>query len=52
MSNIVANVLNKRVVHEFQQYPRWWELITLARELHLPPGHQLDRSGRVDSCPR
>ncbi len=28
MSNIVANVLNKRVVHEFQQYPRWWEPIT------------------------
>ena len=25
MSNIVANVLNKRVVNEFQQYPRWWE---------------------------
>ena len=27
MANIVANVLNKRVVHEFQQYPRWWEPI-------------------------
>jgi len=27
MSNIVANVLNKRVVNEFQQYPRWWEPI-------------------------
>ncbi len=25
MANIVANVLNKVVVNEFQQYPRWWE---------------------------
>ncbi len=27
MANIVANVLNKVVVNEFQQYPRWWEPI-------------------------
>lgn len=25
MSNLVANVLNKVVAAEFQQYPRWWE---------------------------
>ena len=25
MSNVVANVLNKMVVAEFQRYPRWWE---------------------------
>lgn len=28
MANIVANVLNKAVVNEFQTYPRWWEPIT------------------------
>ena len=27
MANIVANVLNKVVVSEFQSYPRWWEPI-------------------------
>lgn len=27
MANIVANVLNKRVVNEFQTYPRWWRPI-------------------------
>jgi len=24
MSNLVANVLNKRVINEFQVYPQWW----------------------------
>ncbi|MEW5870727.1 MAG: hypothetical protein AB1894_15750 [Chloroflexota bacterium] len=24
MSNMVANVLNKRVINEFMQYPHWW----------------------------
>lgn len=28
MAQIVANVLNKRVINLFQQYPRWWEAIT------------------------
>ena len=27
MANIVADLLNKRVVNEFQTYPRWWEPI-------------------------
>jgi hypothetical protein len=27
MSNVVADLLNKRVVNEFQKYPRWWEPI-------------------------
>jgi hypothetical protein len=27
MSNLVANVMNKVVAQEFQQYPRWWEPI-------------------------
>jgi hypothetical protein len=27
MANLVANVLNKRVVNEFAEYPRWWEPI-------------------------
>ena len=27
MANIVADLLNKRVVNEFQRYPRWWEPI-------------------------
>jgi hypothetical protein len=25
MANVVANVLNKVVVNDFHQYPRWWE---------------------------
>ncbi len=25
MSNLVADVLNKAITREFQQYPRWWE---------------------------
>ena len=29
MANIVANILNKVVVTEFQTYPRWWEPIVL-----------------------
>ena len=27
MASIVADLLNKRVVNEFQKYPRWWEPI-------------------------
>ena len=27
MAGIVANALNKTVINEFQQYPRWWEQI-------------------------
>lgn len=32
MANMVANVLNKRLVNEFQQYPRWWEPVVLAED--------------------
>jgi len=32
MANLVANVLNKRVVNEFQQYPLWWDPITIAMD--------------------
>lgn len=32
MANIVANVLNKRVVQTFQTYPRWWEDIAVEEE--------------------
>ena len=32
MANLVANALNKRVINEFQQYPRWWESIVLAED--------------------
>lgn len=27
MAGLVANALNKRIVNEFQSYPRWWEPI-------------------------
>ena len=27
MANLVANVLNKRVINEFQVYPHWWDPI-------------------------
>ena len=32
MAGLVANALNKRVVNEFQQYPRWWEPISSIEE--------------------
>jgi hypothetical protein len=32
MANIVANVLNKRVVNLFQEYPRWWEPIVTQED--------------------
>ena len=32
MSNITANVLNKIVVNEFQQYDRWWEPIVTVED--------------------
>jgi hypothetical protein len=32
MANLVANALNKRVINEFQQYPRWWEPVVLAED--------------------
>ena len=25
MAGLVANALNKRVVNQYQQYPKWWE---------------------------
>jgi hypothetical protein len=30
MANIVANVMNKRVINIFQTYPRWWSPIVLT----------------------
>ncbi len=32
MANMTANVLNKRLVNEFKQYPRWWEPVVLAED--------------------
>jgi hypothetical protein len=32
MANLVANVLNKRVVSEFQQYPLWWRPVVLEED--------------------
>jgi len=32
MANLVANVLNKRVMAEFQQYPHWWEPIVIQED--------------------
>lgn len=34
MANIVANVLNKVVVAEFQTYPRWWAPIVLSENFN------------------
>jgi hypothetical protein len=30
MSNLVANILNKRVINEFMQYPHWWDPIVIS----------------------
>jgi hypothetical protein len=32
MAGLVANALNKRVVNEFMQYPRWWEPFTMPED--------------------
>jgi hypothetical protein len=32
MAGMVANALNKRVMNEFMQYPRWWEPICLSED--------------------
>jgi len=32
MAGMVANALNKVVVNQFQQYPRWWEPMTFAED--------------------
>ncbi len=29
---MVADLLNKRVVNEFMQYPRWWEPVTAQED--------------------
>jgi hypothetical protein len=34
MANLVANVLNKRVMNEFAEYPRWWEPIVIAEDFN------------------
>ena len=30
MANLVANILNKRVINEFMQYPHWWDPIVIS----------------------
>ena len=32
MANITANVLNKTVINQFQQYPHWWKRITSEQD--------------------
>lgn len=32
MANIVANALNKVIVNQFQEYPRWWEKIVTIQD--------------------
>jgi hypothetical protein len=32
MANIVANVLNKVLINQFQEYPRWWEKIVTIQD--------------------
>jgi hypothetical protein len=32
MAGMVANALNKALVNEFQQYPRWWERFTSTQD--------------------
>jgi len=34
MAGLVANALNKRVVNEFMQYPRWWEPFTMPEDFN------------------
>ncbi len=34
MAGMVANALNKLVVNEFQEYPRWWEPIVSAQDFN------------------
>lgn len=32
MASLVANALNKRVMAEFQEYPHWWEPVTIQQD--------------------
>jgi hypothetical protein len=32
MANIVANALNKVIINQFQEYPRWWEKIVSVQD--------------------
>jgi len=32
MAGLVANALNKRVVNQFNQYPRWWEPVAIQED--------------------
>jgi hypothetical protein len=32
MANLVANALNKVIVNQFQEYPRWWEKIVSVQD--------------------
>jgi hypothetical protein len=34
MANLVANALNKIVINEFQEYPRWWEPILSVQDFN------------------
>ena len=38
MAGLVANALNKRVVNEFQTYPKWWAPAVTEDGLPLAPG--------------
>ena len=51
MSNLVANVLNKRVVNEFAQYPRWWEPITFAEDFQTLQTERWITLGGVGELP-
>lgn len=51
MANIVANVLNKIVVNEFQKYPRWWAPIVRIENLSTLQQVKFINLGGIGSLP-
>jgi hypothetical protein len=51
MANMVADLLNKRVVNEFQAYPRWWEPIVQMEDFASLQGVKWVTLGGVGELP-
>jgi hypothetical protein len=50
MAGMVANALNKALVNEFQQYPRWWERFTSTQDFSSLQQAKFITLGRHARC--
>jgi hypothetical protein len=51
MANIVADLLNKRVVNAFQKYPRWWEAFVRQEDFNSLQTVQWITLGGIGALP-